>query len=181
LKALADRAATGAVGDLRLYYYESARIAGDTVLRYELNDRILPYCMFITGVERALIKRGMEDGGRKVVYYVPSKLPSGREAADGGDRHRHLRLHRLADGPPRLYELRQRQRLFDEGLPAPRSACWSRSTRTCRGSMAKGAQLHVSEVVAGLRLSKVLPDADRTHSPLIGIRLTSVPVVNGWR
>jgi itaconate CoA-transferase len=74
LKALADRAATGAVGDLRLYYYESARIAGDTVLRYELNDRILPYCMFITGVERALIKRGMEDGGRKVVSYVPSNF-----------------------------------------------------------------------------------------------------------
>jgi itaconate CoA-transferase len=61
-------------GDLRLYYYESARIAGDTVLRYELNDRILPYCMFITGVERALIKRGMEDGGLKVVYYVPSNF-----------------------------------------------------------------------------------------------------------
>ena len=72
LKALADRAAAGAVGDLRLYYYESARIAGDTVLRYELNDRILPYCMFIAGAERALIKRGMEDGGRKVVSYVPS-------------------------------------------------------------------------------------------------------------
>ena len=72
LKALADRAAAGAVGDLRVYYYESARIAGDTILRYELNDRIQPYCMFITGVERALIKRGMEDGGRKAVYYVPS-------------------------------------------------------------------------------------------------------------
>jgi len=74
LRALADRAAAGAVGDLRLYYYESARIAGDTALRYELNDRILPYCMFMTGVERALIKRGMEDGGRKVVSYVPSNF-----------------------------------------------------------------------------------------------------------
>ena len=42
LKALADRAAAGAVGDLRVYYYESARIAGDTILRYELNDRIQP-------------------------------------------------------------------------------------------------------------------------------------------
>jgi itaconate CoA-transferase len=72
LKALADRAAAGAVEDLRVYYYETARIAGDTVLRYELNDRIRPYCMFVTAVERALIKRGMEDGGRKVVDYVPS-------------------------------------------------------------------------------------------------------------
>src|SRR5271168_1239226 len=72
LQALADRAATGAVEDLRIYYYEAARIAGDTVLRYELNDRIRPYCMFVTAVERALIRRGMEDGGRKVVNYVPT-------------------------------------------------------------------------------------------------------------
>ncbi|HLZ76544.1 acetyl-CoA hydrolase/transferase family protein [Phenylobacterium sp.] len=74
LKALADRAAARALEDLRIYYYESTRIAGDTVLRYELNDRILPYCMFIAGVERALIKRGVEDGGRKVVSYVPSNF-----------------------------------------------------------------------------------------------------------
>jgi itaconate CoA-transferase len=72
LKALADRAAAGAVDDLRVYYYETARIAGDTIFRYELNDRIQPYCMFVTGVERALIRRGMEDGGRKVVNYVPT-------------------------------------------------------------------------------------------------------------
>jgi itaconate CoA-transferase len=72
LKALADSAAAGEVDDLRLYYFEAARTAGDTVLRYELNDRIRPYCMFMSGVERALIKRGMEDGDRKVVSYVPS-------------------------------------------------------------------------------------------------------------
>jgi Acetyl-CoA hydrolase/transferase N-terminal domain len=74
LKALADRAAAGEVDDLRLYYYESARIAGNTVLRYELNDRIHPYCMFVSAVERALIKRGVEDGDRKVVKYVPSNF-----------------------------------------------------------------------------------------------------------
>ena len=43
LQALADRAAAGEIDDLRLYYFEAARIAGDTVLRYELNDRIRPY------------------------------------------------------------------------------------------------------------------------------------------
>lgn len=74
LKALADRAEAGAVEDLRIYYYETAKIAGDTVLRYALNDRIKPYCMFVTGVERALIKQGMEDGGRKVINYVPSNF-----------------------------------------------------------------------------------------------------------
>ncbi len=74
LKALADRAAKGGVSDLRIYYYESTRIAAETVLRYELNERIRPYCMFVTAAERALIKKGMEDGGRKVITYVPSNF-----------------------------------------------------------------------------------------------------------
>src|ERR1700756_3795203 len=74
LKALADRAEAGGDQGLKVYYFESNRIAGDTILRYELNDRISPYCMFISGVERALIKRGMQDGGRKVINYVPSNF-----------------------------------------------------------------------------------------------------------
>ena len=74
LEALADRAAAGAVEDLRLYYFETTRIAGDTVLRYELNDRIHPYSMFVAAVDRVLIKRGMEDGGRKVVSFVPNNF-----------------------------------------------------------------------------------------------------------
>jgi itaconate CoA-transferase len=74
LKALADRAAAGGVEDLRAYYFETTRIAGDTVLRYELNDRIHRYSMFVTAVDRALIKRGMEDGGRKVVSFVPNNF-----------------------------------------------------------------------------------------------------------
>jgi itaconate CoA-transferase len=74
LKALADRAEAGGIEDLKVYYFESNRIAGDTILRYELNDRISPYCMFISGVERALIKRGMQDGGRKVINYVPNNF-----------------------------------------------------------------------------------------------------------
>ncbi|MBE7211027.1 MAG: acetyl-CoA hydrolase/transferase family protein [Gluconacetobacter diazotrophicus] len=72
LAALAARAERGEVEALRLYYFEATSIAGNTVLRYELNDRIRPYCMFVTGVERALIRRGLEDGGRKVVNYVPN-------------------------------------------------------------------------------------------------------------
>jgi itaconate CoA-transferase len=72
LSALAQRAEAGQVADIKAYYYESTSILGKTILRYELNDRIRPYCMFITAVERALIKRGKEDGGRKVINYVPS-------------------------------------------------------------------------------------------------------------
>jgi itaconate CoA-transferase len=74
LQALADRAEAGTIEDLRVYYFEATSIAGKTILRYELNDRIRPYCTFITGNERALIKRGVEDGGRKVVSYVPNNF-----------------------------------------------------------------------------------------------------------
>jgi itaconate CoA-transferase len=74
LKALADRAGDGRIEDLKVYYFESTRIAGETILRYELIDRIRPYCMFISATERALIKRGVEDGGRKVINYVPNNF-----------------------------------------------------------------------------------------------------------
>jgi itaconate CoA-transferase len=74
LKALADRAAAGKVDALKIYHCESTRIAGETILRYELADRIQPYCMFLSAVERALIKKGERDGGRKVVSYVPGNF-----------------------------------------------------------------------------------------------------------
>ena len=74
LKALADRAEDGKIENVRLYYFEATSIAGKTVLRYELNDRLIPYCMFITAAERALIKRGLEDGGHKVINYVPNNF-----------------------------------------------------------------------------------------------------------
>jgi itaconate CoA-transferase len=74
LKALANRAEAGGIEDLMVYYFEATRIAGETILRYELNDRIHPYCMFISATERALIKRGVEDGGRKVINYVPNNF-----------------------------------------------------------------------------------------------------------
>ena len=74
LKALADRAEAGRITELKVYYFEATSIAGNTILRYELNDRIRPYCMFISASERALIKRGVEDGGRKVINYVPNNF-----------------------------------------------------------------------------------------------------------
>ena len=74
LGALADRARAGRVGDLKIYYFESTRIAGETILRYELTDRIHPCCMFVSAVERALIERGVEEGRRKLVTYVPSNF-----------------------------------------------------------------------------------------------------------
>ena len=74
LKALAQRAHSGDVEDLRLYYYETTSIAGETVLDYALNDRIKPYCMFMTATDRALVKRGLEDDNRKILRYVPNNF-----------------------------------------------------------------------------------------------------------
>src|SRR5271156_2061856 len=74
LKALADRAEAGTIEDLKVYYFESTRIAGETILRYELIDRIRPYCMFVSATERALIKRGVENGERKIINYVPNNF-----------------------------------------------------------------------------------------------------------
>ena len=74
LEALSVRAESGDIEDLRVYYFEAVSTAGKTILRYELNDRIRPNSMYITGSERALIKQGVQDGGRKVVNYVPNNF-----------------------------------------------------------------------------------------------------------
>lgn len=70
LKAIADRVEAGELSDLRLYYFESKQHAADTVLRYELLDRIHPHCMFLTAIERELIRRG-DAQGRTVINFVP--------------------------------------------------------------------------------------------------------------
>lgn len=54
LEALAKRAQVGDVFDISLYYMLATAIAGETVLRYELRDRIRPVSLFHSGVERAL-------------------------------------------------------------------------------------------------------------------------------
>lgn len=74
LNALAKRAKRGEINDLRVYCYETASIAGNTIFRYELSDYIHLYSMFITGIERALIRQGIESSGRKIVNYVPSNF-----------------------------------------------------------------------------------------------------------
>jgi len=74
LQALADRAAVGAVEDIRFYYYNTSRTAADTVLRYELNDRIRPYSMFVSAADRALMKRGLEEGRRGLVTFLPNNF-----------------------------------------------------------------------------------------------------------
>lgn len=73
LKAFAERAKAGQVEDINLYYLLSTGIAGDTVLQPELNDRIRPYSLFHSAIERNLEKLGAQEG-RQRVWYIPSSF-----------------------------------------------------------------------------------------------------------
>src|SRR5246127_2184310 len=55
LRALAERVEASDLGDIKLYYFESTKTAGDTILRYELLDRVKPYCLFLSRIEREII------------------------------------------------------------------------------------------------------------------------------
>ena len=54
LRALADRAEAGDVGELRVYYLLATAIAGETVLRHTLRDRIRAMSLFHGACERSL-------------------------------------------------------------------------------------------------------------------------------
>src|SRR6202050_4286590 len=157
LKALPDRAAAGTVNDLKIYYFESTPIAGETILRYELTDRIHPYCMFVTAVERALIKRGMADGGRKVLTYVPSNFSQSP---------RLLTEHVGIDTFLMTVSPMDRHGYFSLGTGNDYSSKVARAARhlivevnehmpRCYGSL---AQLHVSEVEAIVENNVPLPE-----------------------
>src|SRR6204780_5468231 len=74
MDALASRAEAGKVDNVKLYYMHAEQDMKRSLLRYELMGRIKPYCMFIQEAERDLIKKGEQDGDRKVVYYVPNSF-----------------------------------------------------------------------------------------------------------
>lgn len=71
LRALAARVENGTVGDVKLWYFHSLSHAAETVLRYELLDRVRPHCMFLSKVERELIRRGDAEG-RQPIEFVPT-------------------------------------------------------------------------------------------------------------
>ncbi|QHL89832.1 4-hydroxybutyrate--acetyl-CoA CoA transferase [Sphingomonas changnyeongensis] len=71
LAALAARVEGGGLAGFNLWYFHSLVHAAQTVLRYELLDRIRPHCMFLTAIERALIRKGDAEG-RRPVEFVPT-------------------------------------------------------------------------------------------------------------
>ena len=70
LTALAARVEAGDLTDLKPWYFHSLIHAGTTLLKYELLDRVHPRCMFLSSIERALIRRGEADG-RVPIEFVP--------------------------------------------------------------------------------------------------------------
>ena len=56
LAALARRAEAGTLDGLRLWYFHSMEHAARTVLRADLISRIRPHCMFMSRIERELLK-----------------------------------------------------------------------------------------------------------------------------
>ncbi len=70
LAALAARVEAGSLSDLHLWYFHSMAHAGETILRHDLLDRVRPHCMFMTEVERALIKHATADGC-DVIDFMP--------------------------------------------------------------------------------------------------------------
>lgn len=71
LAALAARVDSGGLAGFNLWYFHSLLHAGATVLRYDLLDRIRPHCMFLTAIERELIRKG-EAEGKRPIEFVPT-------------------------------------------------------------------------------------------------------------
>jgi itaconate CoA-transferase len=69
LAALAKRVEAGELDDLKLWYFHSVEHAGRTVLRRELLDRVRPHCMFLSSIERELIRQ--DKNGSSSIQFVP--------------------------------------------------------------------------------------------------------------
>lgn len=70
LRALANRVEERSLDRVNLWYFHSMEHAAQTVLRYELLDRVRPLCMFLTRIERELIRRADAEG-KSAIEFVP--------------------------------------------------------------------------------------------------------------
>lgn len=71
LAALGRRLERSEISELRLWYFHSLEAAGQTVLRRELLDRLRPHCMFLSHIERALIKADPSQSAYGPIEFVP--------------------------------------------------------------------------------------------------------------
>ena len=69
LAALARRVDQGGLTGIRPWYFHSLGHAANTILRPDLLDRVRPHCMFLSQVERALIRNAA--AGSNPIEFVP--------------------------------------------------------------------------------------------------------------
>lgn len=74
LAALAERARTGQVDAVSLYYLLSTSIAGQTVLTDDLMGAIRPVSLFHSAIERGLTARAREAGRPNPVAFLPTSF-----------------------------------------------------------------------------------------------------------
>ncbi|AIT78395.1 acetyl-CoA hydrolase/transferase family protein [Novosphingobium pentaromativorans] len=71
LEALGRRIENSDFSDLCLWYFHSLEAAGKTVLREDLLDRVRPHCMFLSHIERTLIKGDPSGSAYGPIEFVP--------------------------------------------------------------------------------------------------------------
>lgn len=71
LEALERRVTSANLSDLRLWYFHSLEAAGKTVLRRDMLDRVRPHCMFLSNIERALIRDEPGNAPFGPIEFVP--------------------------------------------------------------------------------------------------------------
>ncbi len=71
LAALAGRAHDGQIRDASIYYLLSTSVAGQSVLRRDLNTRLRPMSLFHSGVERALDDLAAAEGSG-LLDFIPT-------------------------------------------------------------------------------------------------------------
>ena len=69
LAAIASSVEDRNIEDIKLWYFHSMDHAGETVLRPDLLDRIRPRCMFLSPIERKLLKS--QDIAKEAIEFVP--------------------------------------------------------------------------------------------------------------
>ena len=72
LRAIAESVENGSLADLRVWYFHSMSSAGETILRSDLLGRVRPHCMFLSAIERQILKEG--GAAAEAIQFVPTSF-----------------------------------------------------------------------------------------------------------
>ena len=82
LAALGARVEAGDLEDLQLWYFHSMEHAARTLLRRDLLDRVHPHCMFLTRIERELIRQAGPNWQSQIEFVPTAFSDSSRLLAE---------------------------------------------------------------------------------------------------